>query len=107
MPAPTAQHFAPIMFHGPMDPQQCPKISGNAVVCIVTTEHLIEMIHLFLQAESTQPLGKCFLHTEGVRAILKTQQEVVDISHHAGLALLSRLNHSLEPQIEKDGRDEP
>ena len=52
MPAPTAQHFAPVMLHGPMDPQQCPKISGNAVVCIVTTEHLIEMIHLFLDATS-------------------------------------------------------
>ena len=48
MPAPTAQHFAPVMLHGTMDPQQCPKISGNAVVCIVTTKHLIEMVHLFL-----------------------------------------------------------
>jgi hypothetical protein len=48
MPAPTTQHFAPVVFNGPMNPQQCPKISGNAVVCIVTTEHLIEMSHLFL-----------------------------------------------------------
>jgi len=29
MPAPTAQHFAPVMLYGPMDPQQCPKIPGN------------------------------------------------------------------------------
>src|SRR5271163_3814722 len=25
MPAPTAQHFAPVTLYGPMDPQQCPK----------------------------------------------------------------------------------
>jgi len=55
VPAPTAQHFAPVMFHGPMDPQQCPKISGNAVVCIVTTEHLIEIIHLFSQRQVPHP----------------------------------------------------
>jgi hypothetical protein len=38
------------------------------------------------QAESPQPLGKRFLSAESVRAILETQHEVVDISHHAGLA---------------------
>jgi len=39
------------MFHSPMNPQQCPEISGNAVVRIVTTEHLIEIIHLFSQRQ--------------------------------------------------------
>jgi hypothetical protein len=43
------------MFHGPMDPQQCPKISGNAVVCIVTPEHLIEMIHLLPDRQVPYP----------------------------------------------------
>jgi len=53
VPAPAAQHLAPVMFHRPMDPQQCPKISGNVAVCIVTTEHLIEVIHLLSQQLST------------------------------------------------------
>jgi len=55
VPAPTAQHFAPVAFHSPMDPQQCPKISGNAVVCIVTAEHLIEMIHLLPDRQVPHP----------------------------------------------------
>jgi len=38
------------------------------------------------QAESPQPLSKGFLNTKGIRAILETQHEVIDISHHAGLA---------------------
>jgi hypothetical protein len=55
MPTPTAQHFAPVTLYGPMDPQQCPKIPGNAVVCIVTTEHLIEMIRLLLERQMPHP----------------------------------------------------
>jgi hypothetical protein len=55
MPTPTAQHFAPVTLYGPMDPQQCPKIPGNAVVCIVTTEHLIEMICLLLERQMPHP----------------------------------------------------
>ena len=55
VPAPTAQHLAPVVFHSPMDPQQCPKIPGNAVVCIVTTEHLIEKFHLFLNRQVPHP----------------------------------------------------
>jgi hypothetical protein len=55
VPTPTAQHFAPVTLHGPMDPLQCPKISSNAIVCIVTTEHLIEMIHLFLERQVPHP----------------------------------------------------
>jgi hypothetical protein len=31
---------------------------------------------------------------------LETQHEVIDTSHHAGLAPKPRLDHSLEPQIE-------
>jgi hypothetical protein len=38
-----------------MEPQQCPKITGNAVVCIVTTEHLIEVIHLLSQRQVPHP----------------------------------------------------
>ncbi len=49
VPTPTAQHFAPVTLHGPMDPLQCPEIPSNAIVCIMTTEHLIEMIHLLLE----------------------------------------------------------
>ena len=56
VPTPTAQHFAPVMFHSPMDPQQCPKIPGNAVVCIVATLHLIEKFHLFLDRQVPHPL---------------------------------------------------
>jgi hypothetical protein len=52
------------------------------------------------QAESPQPLHKRLLNTKSVRAILETQQEVIDIPHHAGLAPKPRLDHTLEPQIE-------
>jgi hypothetical protein len=52
------------------------------------------------QTESPQPLDKCFLNTKSVRAILETQHEVVDISHHAGLTPKPGLDHPLEPQIE-------
>lgn len=55
VPAPTAQHFEPVVFHSPMDPQQWPKIPSNAVVCIVTAEHLIEMIHLLSQRQVPHP----------------------------------------------------
>jgi len=43
--------FAPLLLNGPMHPQQCPQISGNTVVCVVTSEHLIEMIQLFLDRQ--------------------------------------------------------
>ncbi len=55
VPTPTAQHFAPVMPHGPMDPQQCPKIPGDAVVCIVTTDHLIEVIRLLVERQVPHP----------------------------------------------------
>src|SRR5206468_7947929 len=52
------------------------------------------------QTELSQPLCKGFPSAESVRAILETQHEVVDISHHAGLAPKPGLDHALEPQIE-------
>ena len=52
------------------------------------------------QTELSQPLSKCFLSAESVRTILETQHEVVDISHHAGLAPEPGLDHALESQIE-------
>jgi hypothetical protein len=39
----------------PMSPRQCSKISGNAVVCIVTTEHWIEVIRLLLDWQVPHP----------------------------------------------------
>jgi hypothetical protein len=39
-------------------------------------------------------------HWDHVGGLLTLRREVVDISHHAGLAPKSRLDHSLEPQIE-------
>ena len=44
-----------VMLHGPMNTLQCTQISGNAIVCIVTTEHLIEMIHLLLDRPVPHP----------------------------------------------------
>jgi hypothetical protein len=32
LPTPAAQHFAPVTFHGTMDPLQCPYVPSNAVV---------------------------------------------------------------------------
>src|SRR5262249_41102944 len=46
VPAPAAQHLAPVAFHGPMDPLQCSNVSSNAVVPIVTAEHLIDGVSL-------------------------------------------------------------
>ena len=45
-PTPAAQHFAPVTFHGPMDPLQGPYVPGDAVVRIMTAEHLIEAVGL-------------------------------------------------------------
>jgi hypothetical protein len=45
-PASAAQHLAPEMLHGPMDPLQCPEVPGNAVVRIVAAQHLIELVRL-------------------------------------------------------------
>src|SRR5205807_10570306 len=42
LPTPAAQHLAPVTFHGPMDPLQRPYVPADAVVRIVTAEHLIE-----------------------------------------------------------------
>ena len=50
-PASAAQHFAPITLHGTMHLLQCPNVSGNAVVGIVTAKHLIEVFRLFLKRE--------------------------------------------------------
>jgi hypothetical protein len=67
LPTPAAQHFAPVTFHGPMHPLQGPDVSGNAVVCIMSAEHLIEAVgllpdrqvphasHLVLQARQRAP----------------------------------------------------
>jgi hypothetical protein len=54
-PTPAAQHLAPVTLHGSMDPLQCPNVAGNAVVRIVTAEHLIEMIHLLLKRQVPHP----------------------------------------------------
>src|SRR5438876_5473158 len=45
-PTPAAQHFAPVTFHGPIDPLQGPYVPGDAVVRIMTAEHLIEAVGL-------------------------------------------------------------
>src|SRR5438445_6862039 len=45
-PTPAAQHFAPVTFHGPMDPLQGPYVPAAAVVRIMTAEHLIEAVGL-------------------------------------------------------------
>src|ERR1039457_6171391 len=58
------------------------------------------LLRLQGQTEFTQPLGERFLSAKSIRTKLETQHEVVNISHHAGLAPKSRLDHSLEPQIE-------
>src|SRR5216683_3547674 len=67
LPTPAAQHLAPVTFHGPMDPLQRPYVPGDAVVRIVTAEHLIEAVgllpdrqvphppHLVLQAHQRAP----------------------------------------------------
>src|ERR1700730_4236480 len=67
LPTPAAQHFAPVTFHGTMHPLQCPYVPSNAVVRIVTAEHLIEAVgllpdrqvphspHLVLQAHQRAP----------------------------------------------------
>ena len=67
LPTPAAQHLAPVTFHGPMDPLQCPYVPSNAVVRIMTAEHLIEVVglvpecqvphspHLVLQARPRAP----------------------------------------------------
>jgi hypothetical protein len=34
-----------------MDPLQCPDVPGNAVVRIVTAEHLIEVVNLLLNRQ--------------------------------------------------------
>ena len=40
-----------------MDPLQCPDVPGNAVVRIVTAEHLIEVVHLLLNWQTTISLA--------------------------------------------------
>jgi len=46
LPASAVQHSAPIALHSTLDLLQCPNISGNAVVRIVTAKHLVEVLNL-------------------------------------------------------------
>src|SRR5215471_15603606 len=74
-PASAAQHSAPETLYGPMDPLQCPDVSGNAVVRIVTAKHVIELVglildrlvphppHLVLQMHQRTPQS-CLLRTQ-------------------------------------------
>src|SRR5215472_11593315 len=55
LPTPAAQHFAPITLHGTMHLPQCPNVSGNAVVSIVTAKHLIEVVCLLLKRRVPHP----------------------------------------------------
>src|SRR6516225_10085054 len=55
LPAPAAQHSAPETLYGPMDPLQCPDVTGNAVVRIVTAKHLIELVSLFPDRQVPHP----------------------------------------------------
>jgi hypothetical protein len=55
MGAPAAQHSAPETLYGPMDPLQCPDVTGNAVVRIVTAKHLIELVSLFPDQQVPHP----------------------------------------------------
>src|SRR5579863_1059205 len=54
-PTPAAQHLAPVTLHSTMDLQQCPDVPGNAVVCIVTTQHLIEVLVLLPERRVPHP----------------------------------------------------
>jgi len=47
LPTPAAQQLAPVTFHRPMDPLQGADVPSDAVVRIVTAEHLIEAVGLF------------------------------------------------------------
>src|SRR5215471_3696462 len=74
-PASAAQHSAPETLDGPMDPLQCPDVTGHAVVGIVTAKHLIELVglildrlvphppHLVLQMHQRTPQS-CLLRTQ-------------------------------------------
>jgi hypothetical protein len=42
------------------------------------------------QTEFPQPLGERFLNAESIGAVLEIKHEVIDISHHVGLAPKSR-----------------
>jgi hypothetical protein len=54
-PAPAAQHFVPVTLHGSVDPLQCPEVPGNAVVNIVTAQHLIEVVLVHAHISHTDP----------------------------------------------------
>ena len=72
LPTPAAKHFAPVKLHSTMYLLQCPNVSGNAVVRIVTAEHLIEVFrllperqvppppHLVLQVHQRAPQSRLF-----------------------------------------------
>src|SRR6516225_6778425 len=55
LPAPAAQHSAPETLYRPMDPLQCPDVTGNAVVRIVTAKLLIELVSLFPDRQVPHP----------------------------------------------------
>jgi len=55
VPTPAAQHLAPVAFHGPMDSSQRPYVPGDAVVRIVTAEHLIEAFGLLPERQVPHP----------------------------------------------------
>ncbi len=52
------------------------------------------------EAEPPQSMTQSSVEAKGVRAILEAHHKVVDVSHQAGFAPQSRLDHPLEPQIE-------
>jgi hypothetical protein len=48
-----------------------------------------------------QPLAQSLLNAKGIFAVLETQHKVVDVSQHVGFAPQTRLDHALEPQVER------
>jgi hypothetical protein len=53
------------------------------------------------QAELPQPLAQSLLNSKGIFSVLETQHKVVDVSQHVGFAPQARLDHALEPEVER------
>jgi hypothetical protein len=45
--------------------------------------------------------------TRIVRSILETDHKVIDLAYQSGFAPQPVLHHAFEPEVERDGRDEP
>ena len=92
--AAAAEHFIPIPFHCPMYPLQGSEIPGNTIVGVVTSQHSVEIDHLFPYWQVPHPPHQ-------VTELGKPALESRFLSSHSYLKVALKITRAIQSEAQK------